>query len=142
MGTELCPECGHPTKVYADAVPGRKHNGGCSLDRPWWRKENYLAGKEIGGGLWVCMAQMVTTVRIMVCTPAPEGALHEFWCYPDPWLAYVAYSTFDGKGDPGIGWVKHHPSHRRNCPSCYTNVTHDEDCENPWHEQQRLMQRA
>lgn len=76
----------------------------------WWVAEGYLAGKEIGGGLWVCLAPMLFTTRLMVCTPA---WVHEFWCYPQQVDALVAYEAFDGHGDPLPGWVKHHPSMRR-----------------------------
>lgn len=80
----------------------------------WWKEHGYLAGKEIGGGLWVCVAPMITTLRLMICTPE---AVAEFWCYPYETvpLDYVmrAYEQFDGTGDPADGWVKHHPSERR-----------------------------
>lgn len=80
----------------------------------WWEDEHYLAGKEIGAGLWVCVAPMITTRRLMVCTP---HGVHEFWCYPyeTASLDYVlrAFDAFDGTGDPAPGWVKHHPSGRR-----------------------------
>ena len=113
-------------------------------ETPWWVKENYLAGKEIGAGLWVCLAQMVTTVRLMVCTPAPDGGLVEFWCYPHMDLALLAFDVYDGHGDPAIGWVKHHPSHRRNCPSCFTNKTEEPfECHNiKWHSDARRLQGA
>lgn len=80
----------------------------------WWEDQHYLAGKEIGGGLWLCVAPMITTRRLMICDP---GSVHEFWCYPydTASLEYVlaAWENFDGTGDPADGWVKHHPSHRR-----------------------------
>lgn len=41
----------------------------------WWRREGYLRGKELGGGLWLCLAPMITTLRIMVCT---KDYVHEF----------------------------------------------------------------
>ncbi len=80
----------------------------------WWEENGYVAGKEIGGGLWVCVAPMITTWRIMICDP---GSVFEFWCYPrgthpvDAVLGF--FDQFDGTGDPEPGWVKHHPSGRR-----------------------------
>lgn len=80
----------------------------------WWEENGYVAGRELGGGLWVCVAPMITTWRLMICDP---GTVHEFWCYPYDTvpLGYVlvAYENFDGTGDPADGWVKHHPSMRR-----------------------------
>lgn len=83
----------------------------------WWRDQGYLAGKEIGGGLWTCVAPMITTHRLMVCDFA---YVHAYWCYPYDMvpLDYVleAWANFDGIGDPADGWVKHHPSRRRREP--------------------------
>lgn len=85
------------------------------VEQTWWEENGYLAGKEIGAGLWVCVAPMITTLRLMICDP---WSVHEFWCYPYDTVPrdYVlaAYQRFDGHGDPADGWVKHHPSGRRN----------------------------
>lgn len=92
-------------------------------EEPWWKEEGYFAGKEIGGGLWVVFAEMITTWRIMICDP---GGVHEFWCYPkggypiDSYVkAWEVWDDFDGQGDPRDGWVKHFPSGRRNEPVRY-----------------------
>jgi hypothetical protein len=81
----------------------------------WWQTNRYLYGRELSAGLWVCVAPMTTTLRLMVCDP---GWVHEFWCYPYGLVPerYVlaAAEAFDGTGDPWDGWVKHHPSMRRN----------------------------
>lgn len=81
----------------------------------WWQRNGYLYGREIGGGLWICVAPMITTLRIMVCD---EISVFEFWCYPydSVSMGYVltAAEEFNGNGDPAEGWVKHHPSGRRN----------------------------
>lgn len=98
----------------------------------WWEEQNYLAGKEIEGGLWICLASMITTTRLMICTPAPDGGLHEFWCYPRMADAFAAYEVFDGRGDPLDGWVKHYPSERRRfragvrcfAPWCGADLSH------------------
>lgn len=91
--------------------------------REWWEEEGYLAGKEIGGGLWLCVAPMITTHRIMICDP---GYVHEFWCYPYSHvpldLVLGIFDRFDGKGDPGSGWVKHHPSGRRRAPELWVPI--------------------
>lgn len=71
----------------------------------WWVPNGYLAGREIGGGLWLCLAPMAYTTRLMVCDP---GSVYQFWCYPNVGEALVAYVAFDGTGDPPGGWVKHH----------------------------------
>jgi hypothetical protein len=83
----------------------------------WWQKQGYLAGKELSEGLWMCIARMMTTHRLMICTRA---FVHEFWCYPYDTVpfSYVleAFNKFDGTGDPAEGWVKHYPSERRREP--------------------------
>lgn len=76
----------------------------------WWQEQGYLAGKEIGGDLWICLAPMLFTFRLMVCT---TGFVHEFYCYPDLLEAMEAYHAWDGQGDPFDGWVKHFPTMRR-----------------------------
>lgn len=82
-------------------------------DEVWWKKHNYLDGKEIGGGLWICLAPQIYTHRVMVCDP--WGAM-EFYCYEDPTLARAAFDAWDGSGEcPVPGWSRHHgnPSGRR-----------------------------
>lgn len=76
----------------------------------WWRRQGYLAGKPIEGGLWICLAPMAFTFRLMVCD---EWGVSEFWCYPELATALGAFEAFAGEGDPIDGWVKHHPSQRR-----------------------------
>jgi len=34
-------------------------------------------------------------------------SIHERWCYPDMVEALMAYSEWDGLGDPPGNWVKH-----------------------------------
>lgn len=79
----------------------------------WWKDHGYLYGKPIGGGLWICLAKMMFTYRLMLCS---EWAVEEFYCYPHERLpiAIQAFAAWEGIGDPLDGWVKHHPSHRRN----------------------------
>jgi hypothetical protein len=97
---------------------------------PWWTKHGYLAGKQLTGDcrlpLWLCVAEMAYTWRLMVCDQADAG-VHEFWCYPKEKFSnaevIVFMFEFDGNGDPHEGWVKHHPSQRRpqsTCPGCNT----------------------
>lgn len=81
----------------------------------WWEEQSYLKGKPIGGGLWVCLAPMMFTWRLMLCDPRPDG-VHEFYCYPkerglEPALA--AFDAWNGVGYPLDGWVKHHPGDER-----------------------------
>jgi hypothetical protein len=79
-------------------------------ERSWWQDEGYLAGREIGGGLWICVARMLFTFRLMVCDP---GFVHDFYCYPDLADVLLAFADWDGTGDPVDGWVRHHGSGRR-----------------------------
>lgn len=73
---------------------------------PWWEAHGYLRGREIGGGIWICLARMLFTYRVMLCTPL--GVI-EFYCYEDPALAEVAYAVWDGgKENPVFGWTRHH----------------------------------
>lgn len=78
----------------------------------WWQKEKYLAGKQVEGDLWICLAKMMFTYRLMICDP---GSVYEFYCYPYENLgrALDAFEKWDGHGDPIDGWVKHFPSERR-----------------------------
>lgn len=74
----------------------------------WWEKHNYLAGKEIGEGSWLCLAPMIYTFRVMVCDP--WGAM-EFYCYDNLIDAAAAFHMWDGQGEiPMPGWTKHHGS--------------------------------
>lgn len=80
----------------------------------WWEKNRYLYGREIGGGTWICVAEMITTWRIMLCDTT---SVFEYWCYPitefDLVQVLVFAVRFSGVGDPHEGWVKHFPSGRR-----------------------------
>lgn len=89
-----------------------------TTDEDWWVKQGYLAGKPLDEGLWICLADMMFTYRLMVCDPTPSG-VHEFYCYPKERgivAALSAFFTWEGEGDPPDGWVKHHPSGRRRHP--------------------------
>jgi hypothetical protein len=78
-----------------------------ALAPEWWEEQGYLAGKEIGGGLWICLGRMIYTFRIMVCDP---DSVYEFYCYPqtDLALAFNAFVDWDGKNEPFEGWTRHH----------------------------------
>lgn len=81
----------------------------------WWVQQGYLAGKPLEGGLWVCLADMMFTYRLMLCDPTP-GGVHEFYCYPKERglvSALTAFFAWDGEGDPQDGWVKAMPGERR-----------------------------
>lgn len=86
---------------------------GVAVTEEWWQENYYLRGKEIGAGLWICLAPMLFTFRLMVCDP---GGVHEFYCYPDQQQAFDAFDAWNGEGDPLPGWVKHYPSMRRMPP--------------------------
>jgi hypothetical protein len=70
----------------------------------WWRHHEYLAGRPIGGGLWICLAQMIFTTRLMLCD---EWSVYEFYCYPNEDDAWKAFASWDGKSRPFPGWVKY-----------------------------------
>jgi len=79
-----------------------------AVARTWWEEHGYLRGKPIGDdGLWICLAKMMFTYRLMICTT--DGVL-DFYCYPRPLLpiALAAFEVWDGEGHPIDGWVKHH----------------------------------
>lgn len=74
----------------------------------WWERNGYLAGRPIGDGLWICLASMIFTNRLMVCD---EWTVFDFWCYPHELglsVAREAWSTWDGIGEPIEGWVRGH----------------------------------
>lgn len=72
-------------------------------DRPWWVAQGYLYGRDIGEGLWICVAPMLFTFRLMLCTT--EGVL-DFYCYERPFTALAAAEAWAGTGEPVAGWVK------------------------------------
>lgn len=78
------------------------------METPWWKEHGYIAGKAIEGGLWLCVAPMIYTLRMMICD---ETSVMEFWCYPKNRLGAVliAFEGWDGKGPPMEGWTKHGP---------------------------------
>lgn len=74
----------------------------------WWQQQGYYAGKEIEGseGLWICLAPMITTNRLMLCT---TDSVLDYYCYPRELgltFAMAAFEVWDGTGDPIDGWVK------------------------------------
>lgn len=75
----------------------------------WWQENGYLAGKDVGGGWWVCLAEMAYTYRVMLCTPLYVG---EHYCYPkdDFDLALKAWIIWDGKNGEEVpdGYTRHH----------------------------------
>lgn len=73
----------------------------------WWEKHGYLAGKPIQDGLWICLAPMIFTIRLMICD---EGSVYDFYCYPQSnlGLAFAAFDEWDGKGKPIDGWLREH----------------------------------
>lgn len=76
----------------------------------WWRAHGYLAGRRLAApGLWLIVAPMVTTYRVMVATEqAPTG---EFYCYREFGRAIDAFHAWDGgTTNPIDGWTKHHRS--------------------------------
>lgn len=80
----------------------------------WWEECGYIAGACVNEetDTWVCVAPMLFTYRLMICTPAPLGGVQEFWCYEqaaDALKAFDAFVEAGAKGDPLPGWTKHHP---------------------------------
>jgi hypothetical protein len=78
-----------------------------AAETPWWVRHGYVAGKTVAGGHWVCLAPMIFTWRLMICT---EYSVLDFYCYPgqDLPLAQAAFHAWDGLRDPLPGWVRHH----------------------------------
>jgi hypothetical protein len=74
---------------------------------PWWEKEGYLAGRPLEGDLWLVVAPMIYTYRVMVCSRIYAGM--EFYCYQELHLAMLCFDKWEGKGEnPVEGWTKHH----------------------------------
>lgn len=69
----------------------------------WWVQHGYLAGKSIGGDVWICLARMLYTWRVMLCT---DDFVYGFACYTDPDLARAAYDAWDGTGLPLAGYTR------------------------------------
>lgn len=79
------------------------------LTPAWWHSHGYIAGRELDAGLWMVVAPMLYTYRVMVATPeAPTG---EFYCYTDLKLAAKAFMEWDGGSmNPIEGWTRYHRS--------------------------------
>ena len=76
----------------------------------WWEAHGYLAGKCIDPDtdLWVCLAPMIFTYRLMLCTPT---CVHGFACYePRLGLAFAmaAFQKWDGRSAPPAGYTRIH----------------------------------
>lgn len=61
-------------------------------------------------GAWAHLAQMITTVAVMVSTP-DERLTH--WCYRTRREAKAALDAWDGIGDPPGDWTVQKPGDRR-----------------------------
>lgn len=72
----------------------------------WWQEQGYLYGRDIGDGMWICVAEMIFTWRLMLCTP---DYVHDFYCYPKTELplALSAAAQWDGESEPLPGWTRH-----------------------------------
>lgn len=74
------------------------------VEKPWWAEHEYLQGKEVGGGLWMCVNRMLYTWRVMLCT---KEWVHDYYCYKDLADALLAFESWDGKGEnPVDGWTR------------------------------------
>lgn len=74
---------------------------------PWYVEHGYLMGKEISDGLWICVAPMIYTWRLMICT---EDYVIGFACYdktPEKFVLVVeAFQQWDGTGLPLEGYTR------------------------------------
>lgn len=78
------------------------------MDDEWWKAHGYLAGRPLGGGMWMCVAPMIFTFRVMVCDPT---FAREFYCYHQLEDALACFEQWDGVNDnPVPGWSKYHGS--------------------------------
>lgn len=73
--------------------------------KEWWAEQGYIYGRDIGDGLWICVAPMLFTFRLMLCT---EGYVIDFYCYERSADALAAAAMWDGRSEPAEGWVKAH----------------------------------
>lgn len=74
-------------------------------ERSWWQQNGYIYGRQLDDELWVCVAPMLFTFRLMLCT---SGYVLDFYCYENPHDALNAALLWDGKSEPIEGWVKSH----------------------------------
>lgn len=81
---------------------------------PWWHTHGYLAGRQLcppdalNVELWLCVAPMLYTYRVMVCDP---GSVYAFVCYPRTLgldHALRAWQAWDGCSDPPPGYSRWH----------------------------------
>lgn len=73
--------------------------------KTWWEAHGYLVGKEITDGIWICVAPMIFTWRLMLCTP---DYVIGFACYEREKLARAleAFQAWDGNGLPLDGYTR------------------------------------
>ena len=76
-------------------------------ENPWWQKHGYLAGRPLEADFWLCVAPMLFTFRVMLCTEDAAGLA--FYCYTHLDDAMRCFDTWDGKGpNPVEGWTRAH----------------------------------
>jgi hypothetical protein len=75
-------------------------------------REGCIYERELGDGRELTVRPMIFTTRLSI-GPAGEEYLDDGWCYEDPQAAVEAAKTWDGEGDPPVGWHRHVTSGRR-----------------------------
>ena len=88
------------TDAQLAAFVGRPVSGA----EAWWKEQGYIYGRDIGDDMWICVAPMLFTFRLMLCTP---GGVIDFYCYERMTDALDAAADWDGRSEP-TGWVKSH----------------------------------
>lgn len=70
-----------------------------------------LTVRDLPDGRVVCVYPMTTTFAL--CIDCNEYGYSDRYCYKRSELALHAAETWDGTGDPPLGWVRHVNSGRR-----------------------------
>lgn len=76
-------------------------------------EDGCLYRRELGNGRLLVVAPM-TFGKVRLCIgPAGEPTYEDGWCYEDQRVAIVAAETWDGEGDPPVGWHRQISTGRR-----------------------------
>ena len=79
----------------------------------WLEEQGYVSPRIVDEGKWIAMERMLFgAVKILRGQLSDSAGYSDEWMYPSSIAAALAFSEWNGQGDPD-GWVRHKPSNRR-----------------------------
>jgi hypothetical protein len=70
----------------------------------WFIDNHYFAGRPPEGDLWLVVAEMIYTWRVMVCD---DTTVYDFCCFQELRDAITCWAVWDGKGTPPGNWTRY-----------------------------------